>query len=214
MKNRENFTDLTEMELQEKFRHFKEELFNLRFQVVTGQLSNHSRISLVRKNIARVQTRINQMKKEKILESLKDEYNALIKSRGIDPKLVPLNEKISMLKSELSEKAQKVKLEIKNQVDGKVLELVKAIRAKISEKLKEYRGKKGEKGEEEWRKSSKRLADPRSIVRKKFLDKLTAMGLNEASQIKSLRETKRQKLEELEKIQSLQKELTAGRLPF
>jgi len=43
-------------ELQEKHRQFKEELFNLRFQNVTGQLKNTSRIKDVRKIIARVLT--------------------------------------------------------------------------------------------------------------------------------------------------------------
>lgn len=43
-------------ELQEKHRQYKEELFNLRFQNVTGQLKNTSRIRDVRKIIARVLT--------------------------------------------------------------------------------------------------------------------------------------------------------------
>ena len=43
-------------ELQEKHRQYKEELFNLRFQNVTGQLKNTSRIKDVRKIIARVLT--------------------------------------------------------------------------------------------------------------------------------------------------------------
>lgn len=56
MKNREDFSELNELELEEKYKHYKEELFNLRFQAVTGQLANPSRISLVRRNIARVKT--------------------------------------------------------------------------------------------------------------------------------------------------------------
>jgi large subunit ribosomal protein L29 len=43
-------------ELQEKYRQYKEELFNLRFQNATGQLKNTSRIRDVRKIIARVLT--------------------------------------------------------------------------------------------------------------------------------------------------------------
>ena len=38
----------------------KKELFNLRFQNATNQLNNTARISLVRKNIARIQTVITQ----------------------------------------------------------------------------------------------------------------------------------------------------------
>jgi large subunit ribosomal protein L29 len=43
-------------ELQEKYRQYKEELFNLRFQNAIGQLKNTSRIRDVRKTIARVLT--------------------------------------------------------------------------------------------------------------------------------------------------------------
>ena len=41
----------------------KKELFNLRFQNATNQLENTSRISEVRKNIARIQTVITQKNK-------------------------------------------------------------------------------------------------------------------------------------------------------
>lgn len=43
-------------ELQEQYRQYKEELFNLRFQNAVGQLKNTSRIRDVRKTIARVLT--------------------------------------------------------------------------------------------------------------------------------------------------------------
>jgi large subunit ribosomal protein L29 len=36
----------------------KEELFNLRFQHVTGQLDNNSRLSTVRRNVARINTEL------------------------------------------------------------------------------------------------------------------------------------------------------------
>ncbi len=41
----------------------KKELFNLRFQNATNQLSNTARITEVRKNIARIQTVITQQNK-------------------------------------------------------------------------------------------------------------------------------------------------------
>ena len=47
-------------ELQEKHLQYKEELFNLRFQNVTGQLKNTSRIKDVRKTIARVLTIVSE----------------------------------------------------------------------------------------------------------------------------------------------------------
>jgi large subunit ribosomal protein L29 len=52
--------DFTEMELQDKLKDLKEELFNLRFQAVTGNLENKMRIGQVRKSIARVQTVIRE----------------------------------------------------------------------------------------------------------------------------------------------------------
>lgn len=51
--------DLTEMssdELASQLAETKEEIFNLRFQLVTGQLDNPMRIKQVRKDIARILT--------------------------------------------------------------------------------------------------------------------------------------------------------------
>lgn len=48
--------ELTDQELQEKARELKGELFNLRFQMVTGQLENKARLKEVRRSIARVKT--------------------------------------------------------------------------------------------------------------------------------------------------------------
>ena len=39
-----------------KLKESKEELFNLRFQMATGQLTNNRRLSAVRKDIARIYT--------------------------------------------------------------------------------------------------------------------------------------------------------------
>jgi large subunit ribosomal protein L29 len=47
---------LSANELEAKLGELKEELFNLRFQLATGQLDNPMRISVVRKDIARVKT--------------------------------------------------------------------------------------------------------------------------------------------------------------
>ena len=48
--------ELTEDELVDKLRESKEELFNLRFQGATGQLSNNRRLRTVRQQIARIYT--------------------------------------------------------------------------------------------------------------------------------------------------------------
>ena len=50
----------TVAELQNELVTAKKELFNLRFQNATNQLDNTSRISEVRKNIARIQTVITE----------------------------------------------------------------------------------------------------------------------------------------------------------
>ncbi|MET9488564.1 MULTISPECIES: 50S ribosomal protein L29 [unclassified Nocardia] len=48
--------ELTEDELVAKLREGKEELFNLRFQMATGQLQNNRRLRVVRHEIARLYT--------------------------------------------------------------------------------------------------------------------------------------------------------------
>lgn len=48
--------EMTNDELKLKLNSLKEELFNLRFQVATGQLDNPMRIKDVRRGIARIMT--------------------------------------------------------------------------------------------------------------------------------------------------------------
>jgi len=50
------FRDMTQEEIQQKIKALKEELFNLRFQLATGQLDTPHRIREVRKSIARAHT--------------------------------------------------------------------------------------------------------------------------------------------------------------
>ncbi|MEK8132711.1 50S ribosomal protein L29 [Paenibacillus filicis] len=50
------FRNLTSAELEQKIAGFKEQLFNLRFQLATGQLDNPVQIQKVRKEIARAKT--------------------------------------------------------------------------------------------------------------------------------------------------------------
>lgn len=51
---------LSEAELNSKLLDLKAELFNLRFQLATGQLDNPLRIKTVRKDIARVKTIVRE----------------------------------------------------------------------------------------------------------------------------------------------------------
>lgn len=48
--------DLSAVELADKLRQLKAELFNLRFQLAINQLENPMRISVVKKDIARIKT--------------------------------------------------------------------------------------------------------------------------------------------------------------
>jgi large subunit ribosomal protein L29 len=52
--------NLTTAEIEQKINGFKEELFNLRFQLATGQLDNPIRLREIRKEIARAKTVIRE----------------------------------------------------------------------------------------------------------------------------------------------------------
>ena len=52
--------ELADAELETRLVEAKQELFNLRFQNVTGQLDNTTRISQVRKDVARIETILRQ----------------------------------------------------------------------------------------------------------------------------------------------------------
>jgi large subunit ribosomal protein L29 len=53
--------DLTQDQLDDRLRELREELFNLRFQYATRQLTNTARIKEVRRDIARVLTRQHEV---------------------------------------------------------------------------------------------------------------------------------------------------------
>ncbi|MGH8885609.1 MAG: 50S ribosomal protein L29 [Egibacteraceae bacterium] len=54
--NANELRDLGDAELAQKLGEAKEELFNLRFQLATGQLDNYMTLGEVRRDIARVLT--------------------------------------------------------------------------------------------------------------------------------------------------------------
>lgn len=56
----ETLRDLSLDELNKKVLDLKEELFNLRFQMATGQLENPMQLKQVRKDIARAKTVIRE----------------------------------------------------------------------------------------------------------------------------------------------------------
>jgi large subunit ribosomal protein L29 len=51
---------LTELELNNRLNDFHQEMFNLRFQRATGQLTNSARVRDVRKTIARIKTLLHE----------------------------------------------------------------------------------------------------------------------------------------------------------
>jgi large subunit ribosomal protein L29 len=56
MANAAELREADETELETRLAEAKQELFNLRFQIVTGQLDNSARIQTVRRDIARILT--------------------------------------------------------------------------------------------------------------------------------------------------------------
>ena len=58
--------EMTDIELTTELEKTKKELFNLRFQHVTGQLENPVKMREVKRNIARVKTIIREKELEKV----------------------------------------------------------------------------------------------------------------------------------------------------
>lgn len=66
--NRMQIKDIRELstaDMVEKEKEFKQELFNLRFQLATGQLENTARLRHVRKSIARIKTVLREQELSK-----------------------------------------------------------------------------------------------------------------------------------------------------
>jgi len=55
---RDGYADLDDGALVDQVRDAKDQLFKLRFQLATGQLTNYARIGQMRKDIARLETEL------------------------------------------------------------------------------------------------------------------------------------------------------------
>lgn len=55
------FTSMSKEQLTEKVAELKKDLFNLRFQLATGQLQNTMQITTVKRDIARAKTVLRQL---------------------------------------------------------------------------------------------------------------------------------------------------------
>jgi large subunit ribosomal protein L29 len=58
MAKRDEYRDLGDVELFDRLRDAKQELFNLRFQNVTGQLDNTAKLGEAKRQVARINTEI------------------------------------------------------------------------------------------------------------------------------------------------------------
>jgi len=56
--------DLNAQELAAKSRDLRQEIFNLRLQQATSQLEKPARLRLLRRDIARLETRISQLRRQ------------------------------------------------------------------------------------------------------------------------------------------------------
>ena len=72
MAKKQILTSLGDTDLLERLSDAKEELFNLRFQLVTGQLENHTRVREVKKEVARLLTemRVREIDAAEALEAV------------------------------------------------------------------------------------------------------------------------------------------------
>jgi large subunit ribosomal protein L29 len=55
-----NLREMTTREVEEKLAATKEELFNLKFQLVTGHLEDHAKVGKLRREIAQLSTVLAQ----------------------------------------------------------------------------------------------------------------------------------------------------------
>ncbi|CAM8644765.1 RpmC Ribosomal protein L29 [Acidimicrobiia bacterium] len=75
-KTAESLRDVGDSELFDRLAQAKEELFNLRFQNVTGQLDNSARLGVVRKQVARINTELREREIAAAEALLNDEENS------------------------------------------------------------------------------------------------------------------------------------------
>ena len=61
MKNKE-INKLTIDELESKINSLKKDLFNFRFRKVNGQLTDTSKVSMIKRDVAKMKTKLNRRK--------------------------------------------------------------------------------------------------------------------------------------------------------
>lgn len=63
--------ELSQDEMKRKLNELKEGLFNLRFQHAVGQLENQQKMKIMKRDIARINTVINETEKQKKTDNTK-----------------------------------------------------------------------------------------------------------------------------------------------
>ena len=58
--------DMTQVELTAKSRDLRQEMFNLRLQQASAQLEKPARLHTLRRDIARLETRVSQLRKKTV----------------------------------------------------------------------------------------------------------------------------------------------------
>tara|TARA_B100000427_G_C15487558_1_gene586027 strand:+ start:828 stop:1043 length:216 start_codon:yes stop_codon:yes gene_type:complete len=63
-KKKKNINDMSKDQLADQIDSFKKDLFNLKIEILSGQLADTSRISKLKKDIARAKTLISKFNKK------------------------------------------------------------------------------------------------------------------------------------------------------
>jgi len=74
--------DLSPVELTAKGRDLRQEIFNLRLQQASAQLEKPARLRTLRRDIARIETRISQLRKKSIIISMAEAATITLEQRG------------------------------------------------------------------------------------------------------------------------------------
>ena len=74
MKNKE-INKLTIDELKSKINSLKKDLFNFRFRKVNGQLTDTSKVSIIKKDVAKMKTKLNRKKNQNEQKNIKRKGN-------------------------------------------------------------------------------------------------------------------------------------------
>ena len=79
--------DLTAQELTAKSRDLRQEIFNLRLQQASSQLEKPGRLRTIRRDIARIETKISQMRNKETAQAVPGERHDRDPLRGFEEQM-------------------------------------------------------------------------------------------------------------------------------